>query len=53
MRYVVGLMIDLSQLFGLLSIGIAVRALWTTWRRRPFLRSATGTIIGVKQEAGC
>src|SRR5262249_21001758 len=50
MRYVVGLMMVLSQLFGLMCIVIAVRELWTTWRRRPFMRSATGIIVGVKQE---
>jgi hypothetical protein len=52
MRYVVGLMMVLSPPFGLLCIGIAVRGLWTTWRRRLFLRPATGIIIGVKQEPG-
>jgi hypothetical protein len=48
MRYIVGLMIIFTPLFGLLFIGAGVAGLRTTWRRRRFLQSADGIIIGVE-----
>jgi hypothetical protein len=51
MRYVVGLMIVLSPLVGLFFIVAGVRGIWTTWKRRPFLRSADGIIVGIKTES--
>jgi hypothetical protein len=50
MRYVLGLMIVSAPLVGLLFILVGVRGLWTTWRRRPLLRSAVGIIIGVRKD---
>jgi hypothetical protein len=51
MRYVVGLTIVLSPLIGLFLIVAGIRGIWTTWKRRPFLRSADGTIVGIKAES--
>jgi hypothetical protein len=50
MRYVVGVLIVFAPLFGLVFIVVGVRGLWTTWKRRPFLRPADGIIIGVQEE---
>jgi hypothetical protein len=50
MRYVVGLMIVVIPLVGLFLIVGTVRRLWTTWKRRPYLRSAEGTVVGVKTD---
>jgi hypothetical protein len=50
MRYVVGLMIVFIPVGGLFCIVAGVRGLWTTWRRRAFLRAAEGIIVGIKTE---
>ena len=49
MKYVVGLMLVGFPLCGAVMILAGVQGLWTTWRRRPFLRSAVGTIVAIEQ----
>jgi hypothetical protein len=44
-------MIVLSPLVGLFLIVAGVRGLCTTWKRRPFLRSAEGIVVGIKTES--
>jgi hypothetical protein len=48
MRYLVGLMIVFSPLVGAFLIVNGVRRLYTTWKRRPFLRSAEAVVVGTK-----
>jgi hypothetical protein len=42
MRYVLGLTLVVFPLCGAVMILAGVQGLWTTWRRRPFWRSAVG-----------
>jgi hypothetical protein len=48
-KYVLGLMLVVFPLCGAVLIVAGIQGLWTTWRRRPFLRSALGTIVAVER----
>jgi hypothetical protein len=41
-------MLIVFPLCGAVMILAGVQGLWTTWRRRPFLRSAVGTIVAIE-----
>jgi hypothetical protein len=49
MMYVLGLMLVVFPLCGAGMILAGVQGLWTTWRRRPFLRSALGTTVAIEK----
>ena len=50
MKYLLWLMLIGFPLAGAIVIFAGVQGLWTTWRRRPSLRSAVGTIVGFEAE---
>jgi hypothetical protein len=50
MRYVLGLALIGFSLCGLMTFFAGIRRLWSTWRRRAFLRSAVGEVIKVEME---
>jgi hypothetical protein len=50
MRHVLGLALIGFSLCGLMTFFAGIRGLWSTWRRRAFLRSAVGEVIKVEME---
>src|SRR5579863_7750696 len=50
MKYVLGLMLIAFPFCGGLVFLYGVRGLWTTWMRRPFLRSAVSKVVAVETQ---
>ncbi len=48
MKYLVLLVLVVFPLAGAVMVVAGASGLWTTWQRRPFLRSAVGTVVSVE-----
>jgi len=49
MKYLLGLALIAFTLVSALLFVTGVRGLWTTWRRRPCLRSAQGSVVAIQE----